>query len=219
MAGYLVKHEALTVGDFHFVIRSLRDKQQYADQDGAAEAAGISSAAWPLFGLVWPSARILADAMRTQDIAGKRVLETGCGLALASMVIRRRDGDITASDCHPLAHSFLEKNLRLNDLSRLKYQAGHWARENPALGKFDLIIASDVLYERDQPENLSRFIHQHSNDTVDVVIVDPDRGNRNRFCRRMADFGYVLTLRRAIDRQSTGEPYKGHFLNFSRCLS
>ena len=109
MPGYQVKHETLTLGASDFVIRSLLDKQQHADQHGEAEAAGISSAAWPLFGLVWPSARILADAMQTQDIAGKRVLEIGCGLALASLVIHRRRGDITASDRHPLARSFLEK--------------------------------------------------------------------------------------------------------------
>ena len=218
MPGYQVKHQALTIGSADFVIRSLSDHRQFADQDGAAEAAGISSAAWPMFGQVWPSARILAEAMQNYDIAGKRVLEVGCGLALASLVIHRRHGDITASDCHPLAASFLAKNLILNGLPDLAYRTGHWDRDNPALGRFDLIIASDVLYERGQPETLSGFIDRHSSKSVDVIIVDPDRGNRNHFCRRMADLGYALTLRRAAAKQTTGETYKGHFLNFSRCL-
>ena len=80
----------------------------------------------------------------------------------------------------------------------------------------DLIIASDVLYERDQPETLSRFIDLHSSPAVDIIVLDPDRGNRNGFCRRMVGLGYVLDLQRAGTRQSTGEAYKGHFLNFSR---
>ncbi|MEO8103300.1 MAG: methyltransferase domain-containing protein [Betaproteobacteria bacterium] len=216
MPGYLVKHEALTIGAGQFVMRSLRDNRQYADRDGKADAAGISSASWPLFGMLWPSARILAEAMQTEDITGKRVLEIGCGLALASLVIHRRRGDITASDCHPLAESFLAENLLLNGLPNLEYRTGHWDRDNPALGKFDLIIASDVLYERGQPEALSRFIDRHSSDPVSVIIVDPDRGNRNPFCRKMAALGYALTLRRAAARQTSGETYKGHFLTFRR---
>ena len=216
MPGYQVKFETHLLGTSNFEIRSLLNRQQYADPDGAALAAGISSASWPLFGMVWPSARMLANAMQTYDIAGKRILEIGCGLALASLVIHRRQGDITASDCHPLTAAFLAENVLLNSLPPLKYQTGHWGRENPALGRFDLIIASDVLYERDQPETLSQFIHQHSAEQVNIIVLDPDRGNRNGFCRKMVALGYTLDLQRAGSTQSTGEAYKGHFLNFSR---
>jgi predicted nicotinamide N-methyase len=216
MPGYQVKLETHLLGTSHFEIRSLLDRQQYADPDGAALAAGISSASWPLFGMVWPSARMLANAMQTHDIAGKRILEIGCGLALASLVIHRRQGDITASDCHPLTAAFLADNVLRNDLPVLKYQTGHWGRENLGLGQFDLIIASDVLYERDQPETLSQFIHLHSADPVNIIVLDPDRGNRNGFCRKMEALGYTLDLQRAGSTQSTGEAYKGHFLNFSR---
>ncbi|QTN29556.1 SAM-dependent methyltransferase [Rhodoferax sp. AJA081-3] len=216
MPGYQVKFETHLLGTSHFEIRSLLDRQQYADPDGAALAAGISSASWPLFGMVWPSARMLANAMQTYDIAGKRILEIGCGLALASLVIHRRLGDITASDCHPLTAAFLADNVLRNDLPALKYQTGHWGRENLGLGQFDLIIASDVLYERDQPETLSQFIHLHSADPVSIIVLDPDRGNRKGFCRKMEALGYTLDLQRAGSTQSTGEAYKGHFLNFSR---
>lgn len=216
MPGYQVKHETHLLGTSHFEIRSLLDRQQYADPQGAAQAAGISSASWPLFGMVWPSARMLADAMQTQDLVGRRILEIGCGLALASLVIHRRLGDITASDCHPLTEAFLDENVRLNALPHLKYQTGHWGRENLGLGRFDLIIASDVLYERDQPETLSNFIHQHASDPVQVIVLDPDRGNRNGFCRRMVGLGFSLDMHRADLRQNTGEAYKGHYLNFSR---
>ena len=85
-----------------------------------------------------------------------------------------------------------------------------------ALGRFDPIIASDVLYERDQPETLSQFNHQHSADPVNTIVLDPDRGNRNGFCRKMHALGYTLDLRRAGSTQSKAEACKGHYLNFSR---
>jgi len=216
MPGYLTKLETHLLGDSTFQVQSLLDRQQFADPEGLAHAAGISSASWPLFGLIWPSARMLANAMQQQDIIGKRILEIGCGLALASLVIHRRHGNITASDCHPLTQEFLANNLRLNALPKMNYQVGNWAKDNPDLGKFDLIIASDVLYERDQPDVLSKFIDRHASEQVQIIVVDPDRGNRNEFCRRMTALGYSLDLQRAGHQQNTGEVYKGHFLNFNR---
>ncbi len=65
MLGYSVKFETVTVGGFPYQIRSLADLQQYADPFGEAENMGISSASWPLFGHLWPSARILAQTMHS----------------------------------------------------------------------------------------------------------------------------------------------------------
>lgn len=110
--GYDVKFQRVGVGGgADLQIRSLLDKQQFSDPFGLALAAGISSATWPLFGLVWPSAQKLADLMQTWELKGKRVLELGCGLALASLVVHRREGNVTASDCHPLTELLDRKSV------------------------------------------------------------------------------------------------------------
>jgi predicted nicotinamide N-methyase len=214
--GYRVKFETLSLGGLDYTIRSLLDRQQFSDPDGAAERAGISSASWPLFGQVWPSARILAGIAQTLPIVGKRVLEIGCGLGLASLVMRRRGADITAGDLHPLAAAFMLENLRLNRLADIDFRTGSWADADPDLGAFDLIVGSDVLYERDLPDNLAGFIDRHSSPAVEVIIVDPDRGNRAAFNRRMADLGYRHEETRAASRQECGEAYKGRVLNYRR---
>lgn len=216
MPGYQVKFETVTVGGFDYQIRSLLDLQQYSDPFGEAASVGISPATWPLFGHVWPSSRVLALKMNDFDLVGKRGLEIGAGLALASLVVHRRQGDMTVSDCHPLTPAFLAENLVLNQLAPLKYQSGNWNGENPALGLFDLIIGSDVLYERDHPEHLAAFIEQHSAASVEVIIVDPDRSNRPRFCREMAVLGYACSESQANKTLENGAPYKGRFLNFRR---
>lgn len=216
MPGYQVKVETLMIGGAEYQIRSLLDLQQFSDPDGEAERLGISSATWPLFGLVWPSAQVLAAAMHTQPLEGRRVLEIGAGLALASLVLHQRDADVTASDCHPLAAQFMQENLKLNQLGPMVYQTGHWAGSNPALGQFELIIGSDVLYERDQPEQLAGFIDCHSSASVEVMIVDPDRGQRSRFCQAMAARGYRHHARRADCQLPGGQAYRGRFLYFLR---
>ena len=229
MPGYQTKQESIAVaGVADLVIRSLLDKQQYYDPLGEADRMGISSAMWPLFGLLWPSGAHLAARMaaRPVDIT-ERVLEIGCGLGLASLVGHRRGADMTASDCHPMAASFLAENVRLNGLAPMKYRHGHWsatapeqdAAEGASLasayvhGHFDLIIGSDLLYERDANASLAHFIGRHASPTVEVWIVDPDRGNRPAFNRQMAEQGFLMREEKLDRAASPGvDAYKGRLL-------
>ena len=216
MPGYQVKTETFAVGGVDTIIRSLLDRQQYADPFGAAQRIGISSASWPLFGMVWPSALVLAAHMQNIPLGLRRVLEIGCGLALASLVVHRRDGLITATDRHPLTEAFLLENLRLNAMAPLPYQRGDWATANPLLGRFDLIVGSDVLYDRGLPDMLCAFIELHAQASVEVVIVDPDRGNRPAFNRGMSGLGFDRTERAVRELPGSGLPYKGRLLNYRR---
>ncbi|MEO6017556.1 MAG: SAM-dependent methyltransferase [Polaromonas sp.] len=211
---YQLKFETIRGSGEDLQLRSLLDRQQFHDPLGEAEREGISSSAWPIFGLLWPSGRVLAHAMLTYELQDKRILELGCGLALASLVIHRRGGNITASDCHPLAADFLLENLKLNHLPAMKYQSGNWSRDNPLLARFDLIIGSDVLYDRDQPQTLSRFIDLHAQPHAEVLIVDPDRGNRVSFSRKMEALGYSRTETRVSALPGSGEKYKGRLLRY-----
>jgi len=226
--GYAVRHEQVAVtgvADLH--IRGLRDRQQFHDPLGAAEALGISSAAWPLFGLLWPSGRQLADRLAARPVqAGERILEIGCGLGLASLVGHRRGADVTASDCHPLAGRFLRVNARLNGLGPLPYRHGHWgaaaearipADEDAVSGHFQLLIGSDLLYERDTDGGLAAFIDAHAAADAEVWIVDPDRGNRPAFNRRMAGLGFALSEQRLDQAAGAGrDAFRGRLLQYRR---
>jgi predicted nicotinamide N-methyase len=221
MPGYQVRTETLSLGGEDWHIRRLLDDQQYTDTQHHAADIGLPPAGWSHFGQVWPSSRVLALAMLTHPIEGLRVLEIGAGLALASLVMHRRGGDVTVSDWHPLTEEFLRHNLALNGLGPMPYQAGNWestaATDNPALGRFDLIVGSDLLYERQQPAQLAAFIYRHAAPEAEVIIVDPDRGNRAAFGRDMAALGFVLNMQAADRQLEDGEAYKGRFLSFTRC--
>lgn len=231
MPGYLTLQQDVAIsGGPDLVIRSLLDRQQFADPSGEAQALGICSAAWPLFGLLWPSgARLAAHMVQRPPLAGITVLEIGCGLALASLACHRLGIDITASDRHPLAEAFLLANLALNGLGPLRYRHGDWDAAVPAnapaavprcrvTGHYDLIIGSDLLYERDAGATLAAFIGHHSAAAGEVRIVDPDRGNRPAFNRQMAEQGFELREER-VDRVATAgaEAYKGRLLTYRRC--
>jgi len=190
--GYQVKFETITIGKHPFEIRSLKDRQQYDDPVGESKKAGVSPASWPLFGVVWPSGVMLADVMDTYPTNGLRILEVGCGLGLASMVVHNHGADITASDYHPMAEQFMDKNIALNKFAPMKFAIIDWCKIDKNLGKFDLIIGSDVLYEPNHPATLAKFVERHAGENCKVIIVDPGRRQRTEFTKRMIDNGYSL---------------------------
>lgn len=185
-----VRYQTIEFNDVDIHIRTLRDNQEFSDDTGEAEALGISSATWPLFGILWPSGEVLAHLMSNFDIKGKRILEVGCGIALSSHVLNQREADITATDYHPEAGAFLQANTELNSASDIPYVRTGWADETTDLGEFDLIIGSDILYEQEHAELLSAFINQHAKDHCEVIIVDQGRGHHARFSKKMVKLGF-----------------------------
>lgn len=216
MPGYDTHIRTLSFGGHDYRIRSLVDVQQFADPDGNAERAGISSAQWSLFGHVWPCSRLLAEQMSVHEVAGKRILEVGCGLGLASLVLRQREADITASDFHPLAEVFLAYNAALNALPSVPYRTLQWTVPNDGLGRFDLIIGSDVLYERGHADALAALLPRHAHPESEVVIADPGRGNSAHFSRALLAQGYVASEQRAALGADDVPPYRGRLLFYRR---
>ena len=231
--GYLTRQDSIAVeGADDLIIRALLDINQFHDPLDEALNLGISSATWPLFGLLWPSGMHLAERMARRPVTAERILEIGCGLGLASLVAHRRGALVTASDCHPLARAFLDENARLNGLPPLCYRHGLWghaaqredglpvltaAKDAQLVGLFDLIVGSDILYERDDAGALASFIHAHAAAQSQVWVVDPNRGNRAAFHKHMTLAGFSLQ-EQLLDRpaQVDAPAYKGRMLTYTR---
>lgn len=185
-----VRYQTFEFEQFDIHLCSLRDKQQFDDPFGEAEAMGISDAQWSLFGVVWESSRILASEMQNFNIKDKRILEIGCGIGLTSLLLNARHADITATDYHPEAGKFLSRNCILNNEKEIPFLRTDWKDEISGLGFFDVIIGSDLLYEQNHIDLLSEFIEQHANPECEVIIVDPGRGKHARFSRKMVELGF-----------------------------
>lgn len=211
-----LKSEVITINEFDYQISSLKDRQQFDDQDQEAVTLGISSAIWSLFGVIWPTSVVMALNVHKCGMEGKRVLEIGCGIGLSSIVLHRLGIDITASDYHPRARSFLDKNVFANGLVPIKYQTGNWETENKELGKFDYVIGSDILYQPAHAKQVSQFIDRHANDKVEVMIGDPGRENRSHFTRQMVDLGYSHRFEKFDQQLDGGQRCKGRLLYYQR---
>ena len=216
MPGYRVREIEHAIGSHAYRLRVLVDTQQFADPDGHSARIGISSAQWSLFGQVWPAGRLLAQAMHRFDIGGKRIMELGCGIGLASLVLKRRGADVVATDAHPLAEVFLAYNAALNDLSALHYRQLRWNQPLPALGRFNVIIASDVLYERDHAELIAGVVERHALPLAEVLVTDPGRGNSARFSRLLAEQGFEVDTEQCPMDDADASPHRGRMLHYRR---
>ncbi len=154
--------------------------------------------------------------MLTEPLEERSILEIGCGIALPSLVVKQLGGNITASDYHPLAQAFLKKNTLNNSLAKIPYKFGDWNFPISNLGKFDLIVGSDLLYEPHHVELLSSFIDAHSSDHASIIIVDPGRGFHRKFARAMNHFGYSHTWTDLSIYSSKETKQKGFVFRFTR---
>lgn len=216
MSTVRVRYRTIEFGNTDVHVRTLRDKQQYPDVDDVASKKGISSAIWPLFGVIWPSGEVLAHLMYDYEVKGLRILEVGCGIALASLVLNHRLMDITATDYHPEAEHFLQKNVKLNAGEEIPFVCTRWGDEDSGLGEFDLVIGSDLLYERRHVELLAGFIEQHAKQTCDVILVDPGRGHHACFSKKMVSLGYSHTQGKPENVDYLTQPFRGQVLRYHR---
>ena len=210
------RYRTIEFGNSDIHLRTLRDRQQYSDDDNVASKLGISSANWPLFGIIWDSSKVLANLMFDYKIKNKRILEIGCGMALSSLMLNQRNADITATDYHPEVESFLISNVMLNEGKEIPFIRTGWDDEDSGLGKFDVIIGSDLLYESEHVDLLSNFIHNHTKPRCEIIIVDPGRGNHARFSKKMVKLGYSHSQGKPEDVSYLTKPFKGQILKYQR---
>ena len=186
------QYQTIEIGEMRIHIRSLQDIQEFQDEDNEARDLGINDSQWPLFGVLWPASIVLATIMETKNIKSLNILEVGCGLALSSLILKLRGADITATDYNPAAKVFLTENLRINKCEEISFIRADWEDSDiESSDRYNLIIGSDLLYQPNHSKTLSHFINKFADEECEVIIVDPNRGNQNKFTRKMQEYNFT----------------------------
>lgn len=216
MSGYRVKYHTYEFDKRDLHVVCLRDTNEFFDPYAAAEKLGINSTLWPIFGVVWPSSIVLANFLEGYILKNKRILEVGSGIGLASLAMNQRHMDITATDYHPEAEVFLERNARLNSNKLIPFVLANWNDKSIKLGQFDLIVGSDLLYEEGHVQQLSAFIDRHAKPNCEVIIVDPGRARQGQMDKAMQALGYSHTQVKPDTAKYLTEAYTGSILIYQR---
>ena len=174
----------------------------------------MSDEAFPLFGIVWPSARVLCELLLEYDVKDKHILDIGCGMALVSILLKLRGANVTAMDIHPTTGALLQVNVAQNQTAPIPFVEGSWSDEAVDLGTFDLIVASDILYEPKHVNRLAPFLSRHA--SREVLIVDPRRGQQQPFLQAMEASGFSVDSSQPDFSDQEGHPYDGIVYRFTR---
>jgi predicted nicotinamide N-methyase len=129
----------------------------------------------PYWADVWPSARVLASHLMQEGGDGRRLLELGCGSGLVAAAAARAGFVVTASDYYAEALDFTRANVRRAAGIDCETRLVDWRAMPEDLGRFDRVVASDVLYERPYAALVARaLVHTLARGGV-AYVTDPGR--------------------------------------------
>jgi magnesium-protoporphyrin O-methyltransferase len=134
--------------------------ENYFDRTAAAAWAKLTSDA-PV-GRIRASVRAGRDQMRStllswlpQDLAGKRILDAGCGTGALAVEAARRGAQVVAIDLSPTLVNLARERLPADLAKQIDFQSGDML--SPALGRFDHVVAMDSV------------IHYQTEDAVNAL--------------------------------------------------
>ena len=133
----------------------------------------------PYWAELWPSSLALARAVAVRALRGARTLELGCGLGLPSIAAALAGGRVLATDWSPEAIAMTAENAERNEAA-LETLVCSWTEPEPLVAQapWDLVLASDVLYEARNGDVLLELLPRLG---PEVWLADPGRPPSARF--------------------------------------
>ena len=129
----------------------------------------------PYWADIWPSSTILAAKLLEIGGTGKTALELGCGVGLCTMAARIAGFDVLSTDYYEDSLDFTRANAFTNLGSEARTRLLDWRHLPGDVGNFDLVFASDVLYEREYAELLPTIFGRTLLPGGSALVADPGR--------------------------------------------
>jgi predicted nicotinamide N-methyase len=171
--------EVVPVGGRDLRLLRPRDAEALLDEEAFEREEFL-----PYWAELWPSSLALARTIAGRALRGARTLELGCGLGLPSIAAALAGGRVTATDWSPEAVAMTADNAERNGAA-LETLVCSWTTPEPLLERapWDLILASDVLYEARNGDILLELLPRLG---ADVLLADPGRRPAARFLEAAA---------------------------------
>ena len=145
-----------------------RDAEALLDEDAFEREEFM-----PYWAELWPSSLALARTIAGRALRGARTLELGCGLGLPSIAAAIAGGRVLATDWSAEAVAMTAANAERNDAA-VETLVCSWTAPEPLLARapWDLVLASDVLYEARNGDVLLELLPRLG---PEVWLADPGR--------------------------------------------
>lgn len=159
----------VTIGEHTFTLLRPRDAEALISEVDFDRDERL-----PYWADVWPSSQVLADRLVAERGAGRTLLELGCGLGVVALGAAAAGFDVTVSDYYDDALAFARVNL-----ARASYSASaqmlDWRALPDDLPRYDVVVASDVLYERPYAGLVAQVLARTLAPNGIAIVADPGR--------------------------------------------
>lgn len=158
--------------------------------------SGSLSDSDPYWGFLWPSANVLAELILAREWPRRlKTIELGCGSGLVGIAALFAGLDVTFSDLVPEAVELARQNAVANGFAKTNAIVLDWRQ--PLTERFELILASDVLYFSELHQPLIELIDRMLEPSGQCWIADPGRTLAREFLHALSEAGMSYSLRDA----------------------
>ena len=171
--------ETVVLDGHEIIIERPRNSEALLDEDAFEHEEFL-----PYWAELWPSSRALARRVLNRSLRGQPTLELGCGLGLPSIAAALAGGRVLATDWSPESLEYTAVNARHNGVE-IETAICSWAEPGAIVerGPWSLVLASDVLYERRNVDQLLELLPLLVT-SGEVWIADPGRATADSFVER-----------------------------------
>jgi predicted nicotinamide N-methyase len=173
-----------------------------ADPDGVLDEMTTPEPHMPYWATPWPSGLAMAEQglERRAELAGRKVLELGCGLGTTATALALAGAELAVSDCFPETLAFCQLNVLQNTGRAVTPVLADWrTREGRealgVMGRGRLVIAADVLYEKEDVEPLMELIGALAGGDGEFWLAEPGRATSTAFVERAISAGWGVETR------------------------
>ena len=187
IAGFDAECVTIEVGDDRVALWTVADLERYVDRTALLRADDPPEP--PYWAHCWSGARVLAE--RVPHDAG-RVLDLGCGLGLTGVTAARRGGRVVFVDRIAAPLTFVRETLHANELSAAGLVVAD-AIDAPWRGRFDLVLAAELLYDRGAFGPLVAALANAVATNGRIMLADARRIDTTEFYDVARSAGFVWT--------------------------
>lgn len=200
---YDVVEQEVEIGVVRLRIAKPRDPEALIDEQDFARDERL-----PYWAEIWPSALALGDFLLRQHGNGRRTLELGCGTGTAGCCATRAGFDLTVSDYYPDALAFAAANIAADSGRVIPTCLFDWRAVEQDIGRFDVVVGADVLYERAYGALVARTIWRLLNPGGVAWIADPGRVGVDAFLEEALRLGTPATPVVTIPAAASGRTHQ-----------
>lgn len=216
--GYVVRREQWAIDGQAFEFCWPADMDVLLDDSRTGERYEADGY-MPYWAQPWPGAVLLAEAvLRGEPGRGRPAIEIGCGVGIASVLAARMGWAVTASDYDEDALAYARLNAERN-CGTLAGTAMIDFRVPPAVREYDLVLASDLLYEKRNCEPVARWIAAALNPGGLAMLSDPYRTAAESFVDHARDAGLALRMEPVESLAPAGLLHRGRIWYAKRSQS